>query len=141
MAITAALCCSFKLECLPTAAGIHLAGDVYKLALYRPEATLNEHTTAYTPDGEVEGEGYTPGGAVLDGLTTALDGTTAILDWAVDPTWEPATIRARGGLIYNSSKRNRAVCVLDFDKLVKSTDGLFRVKLPTPDATRAAVRI
>ena len=140
MAIVAAVCNSFKLESLPTAAGVHLAGDVYKCALYLSTAVLSKATTVYTAIGEVVGVGYVAGGAVLAGLATALDGDTAILDFA-DPTWPASTITARGALIYNSSKGNKAVGVLDFGGDIVSTNGLFTVALPAPDAAHAAVRL
>jgi hypothetical protein len=141
MAITAALCNSFKLELLPTAAGVHLSGDVYKIALYTSTATLNKSTTAYATTNEVTGTGYTAGGATLTGLTTALDTDTAYIDWTTDPTWPAATITARGGLIYNSSKSNKAVAVLDFGGDITSTNGTFTVTLPAAAAATATVRI
>lgn len=142
MAITAAVCNSFKLELLPTAAGVHLSGDVYKIALYTSAATLSKATTAYSATNEVaNGNGYTTGGATLAGLTTALDTDTAYLDWSTDPTWPAATITARGALIYNSSKSNKAVAVLDFGGDITSTAGLFTVTLPPAAAATAAVRI
>ena len=140
MAITAAVCNSFKLESLPTAAGVHRAGDVYKCALYTSAATLSNATTVYTATGEVVGAGYVAGGAILSGLATALDGDTAYLDFT-DPTWPASTITARGALIYNSSKGNKAVGVLDFGQDISSTNGLFTVALPAPDAAHASVRL
>lgn len=141
MAITAALCNSFKLELLPTAAGVHLSGDVYKIALYTSTATLNKSTTAYATTNEVVGTGYTAGGATLSGLTTALDTDTAYIDWTTDPTWPSATITARGALIYNSSKSNKAIAVLDFGGDITSTNGTFTVQLPLPAAATAVARI
>ena len=141
MAITAAICNSFKLEVLPTAAGIHYSGDTYKIALYTSAATLSKATTAYSATNEVVGTGYTAGGASLAGLTTALDTDTAMLDWTTDPTWPTSTITARGALIYNSSKANRAVAVLDFGADITSTAGLFTVTLPAPAAATAVVRM
>jgi len=138
--ITAAICNSFKLECLPTVAGVHLSGDTYKLALYTSAAALSRATTAYTTADEVVGAGYVAGGATLSGLATALDGDTALLDFA-DPTWPASTITARGALIYNSSKSNKAVAVLDFGQDVVSSNGLFRVALPAPAAATAPVRM
>jgi hypothetical protein len=44
-------------------------------------------------------------------------------------------------LIYNSSKANRAVAVLDFGADKTSTDGDFAVLLPTASATTAIIRI
>lgn len=141
MAITAAICNSFKLEVLPTAAGVHLSGDVYKIALFTSAAALSKATTAYSATNEVVGAGYVAGGATLVGLTTALDTDTAMLDWTTDPTWPASTITARGALIYNSSKSNKAVAVLDFGADITSTNGTFTVALPVPAAATAVVRM
>ena len=57
------------------------------------------------------------------------------------PQWSTATITARGALIYNSSKSNKAVAVLDFGTDKTSTAGNFTVQFPTADASLAIVRI
>jgi hypothetical protein len=141
VAITAGICDSFKLECLPTAAGIHFSGDTYKIALYTSAATLSPSTTVYSATNEVAGTGYAAGGQALSGLQTALDGSTAMLVWTTDPVWAASTITARGALIYNSSKANRAICVLDFGSDVTSTNGPFTVQFPADVAATALVRM
>jgi hypothetical protein len=138
MAITQAMCTSFKAELF---GGTHdLDTDVLKIALYSSSATLSAATTAYTTTGEVSGTGYTAGGATLTSATISTSGTTAIVDFA-DVTWSNATITARGALIYNSSKANRAVAVLDFGSDKTSTNGNFTAVMPTPDASNAILRI
>lgn len=136
MAITQALCNSFKVEVLD---GVHLAADTYKIALYTSVATLSKATTAYAATNEVSGAGYTPGGVTLAGRSVVLDTDTAILDFS-DPQWTSATITARGALIYNASKSNKAVAVLDFGQDITSTNGLFTVALPAPAAATALLR-
>jgi len=139
MAITAAVCNSYKKEVLD---GVHEAGDTYKIALYTSAATLSKATTAYSATNEVaNGNGYTTGGATLAGFTTALDTDTAMLDWSTDPTWPAATITARGALIYNSTQSNKAVAVLDFGADITSTNGTFTVAFPAAAAATALVRI
>jgi hypothetical protein len=138
MAITAALCNSFKQECL--AMTPHTAADTYKIALYTSTATLNKSTTAYAATNEVAGAGYTATGAALSGFSVTLDTDTAILDWTTDPTWPAATITARGALIYNSSRSNKAVAVLDFGADIASTNGTFTVQLPAPTAAAGIIR-
>jgi hypothetical protein len=142
MAITQALCTSFKVEILRA---IHdftaSTGDVFKLALYTSSANLDATTTAYTATNEVGNSGtYTAGGGSLTNVTPTSSGTTAFLDFA-DISFTSATITARGALIYNSSKSNRAVAVLDFGSDKISTTGTFTVQFPVADASNAIVRI
>ena len=138
MAITA-VCNSFKNE---AADGVHLAADVYKMALYVNAATLSKATTAYSATDEVPNSGtYAAGGITLVGRTSVLDGDTEIVDWTTDPLWTGATIAAKGALIYNSTRANKAVAVLDFGGIITSTAGNFLVTLPVPAAATAVVRL
>lgn len=137
MAITAAIPNSFKSEALQ---GIHAIADVFRIALFTSAANLSKATTAYSTSGEASGTGYTAGGQALSGAAVTLDGDTAILDFA-DPSWATSTITARGALIYNASKGNRAVAVLDFGADITSTNGPFSVTLPNPTAAAGLLRI
>lgn len=142
MALTQSLCTSFKVECLTGTHDFTLTtGDVFKIALYTSTATLDATTTAYTATNEVAATGgYTAGGNTLTNVTPTSTGTTAFVDFA-DSVWSASTITARGALIYNSSKSNKAVAVLDFGSDKTSTSGDFTVIFPTADATNAIVRI
>ena len=139
MAITQAMCTSFKTEIL---GGTHdLDTDVIKIALFTSAATLGATTTAYSSTNEVaSGSGYTTGGNTLAGATISSSGTTAFVDFS-DSTWSSASFTARGALIYNSSKSNKAVAVLDFGADKTSTNGDFVVQFPTADASNAIIRI
>ena len=142
MAVTAAVCNSFKQEILMPAAGVHLAADVYKIALYTSGATINKSTTVYSATGEVGNSGdYAAGGQILAGFTAAIDVDTVYIDWTTNPLWTGATIAAAGALVYNSSKTNKAVAVLDFGGVITSTNGNFLVTLPAPAAATAVIRI
>jgi len=155
MAITQAVCTSFKQELLQ---GIHNftngsgggtttttgTGNAFKLALYTSSATLDATTTAYTVTNEVSGTSYSAGGGALTNVTPTTSGTTALTDFA-DLTFSSATITARGALIYNSSTTagtaDRAVLVLDFGGDKTSTAGDFTIQFPTADASNAIIRI
>lgn len=139
MAITQSMASTFKSEIL---GGIHdLDTDAIYIALYTSAAALDAATTAYTTSGEVATAGnYTAGGIQLTGPVISLDGTTGICDFA-DATWAAATITARGAMIYNSSKANRAIAILDFGSDKTSTDGNFTVIMPAASAATALVRI
>jgi len=138
MAITQALCTSAKADFLGGV--IDLDTDVMKIALYTSSATLDATTTVYSATNEVVGDGYTAGGNTLTGATISTSGTTAFVDFS-DTTWTTATITARGALIYDSSKSNKAVAVLDFGADKTSTSGDFTVQFPANDATNAIIRI
>ena len=139
MPITQAMCNSFKTELL---GGTHdLDTDTIKIALYTSSATLGASTTAYSTTNEVTGStGYTAGGNTLSGAAITLSGSTAIVDFT-DTTWSSSTITARGALIYNSSKSDKAIAVLDFGSDKSSTNGDFTIVFPTADASNAIIRI
>lgn len=141
MAITQAICSSFKQELL---AAVHnftaSTGDTFKIALYTSSATLDSSTTAYTTSNEVVGAGYTAGGGTLVNATGSpfLSGTTAFIDFD-DYTWTSATISAAGALIYNSSKSNKAVAVLNFGGTYSSTAGNFTISFPAATSSTAVL--
>jgi len=138
MALTQSMVTSFKVELF---GGIQdLDTDTIKIALFTSAATLNAATTAYSTTNEVVGTGYVAGGNTLAGATISSSGTTAFVDFS-DTTWTSATITARGALIYNSSKANRAIAVLDFGTDKTSTAGDFTVQMPVADASNALIRI
>ena len=138
MAISQAMCSSYKEQLL---GAVHdMDTDVFYIALYTSSATLSAATTVYAATNEVVAVGYTAGGNILSGAAITLSGTTAFVDFN-NTTWTTATITARGALIYNSSKSNKAVAVLDFGGDKSSTAGDFTVIMPTPDAANALIRI
>ena len=138
--MASAVCNSFKTEVL---GGTHdLDTDVIKLALYTSSASLSASTTAYSATNEVSSSGtnYTAGGNTLAGAAITLDGSTAIVDFT-DTAWTTATFTARYGLIYNSSKTNKAIAVLDFVTDQTATNGTFTVVFPTANASNAIIRL
>ena len=141
MAITSAICTSFKQELLVATHNFTASsGDTFKLALYTSSATLGATTTAYVTTGQVTGTNYTAGGANLTSVTPTTSGTTAVCDFA-DLTFGTATITARGCLLYNSSKSNKAVAAIDFGGDKTSTAGDFTIVFPSPTATGAIIRL
>tara|TARA_R110000823_G_scaffold222323_1_gene350676 strand:- start:683 stop:1156 length:474 start_codon:yes stop_codon:yes gene_type:complete len=156
MAITQAMCTSFKQEILQ---GVHNftsgsgggtttttgSGNAFKIALYTSSATMSASTTAYSGTNEVaNGDGYSTGGNALTNVTPTTSSTTALTDFA-DTTWSSSSITARGALIYNSSTAagtaNRAVVVLDFGADKTSTSGDFTIQFPAAGASTAIIRI
>ena len=136
MALVQTLCSSFKQESWQA---VHdLDTDVLKMALYTSAASLGADTTVYTATGETSGAGYTAGGEVLANVQVLLSGTTAYVTFD-NPTWSGANFIARGALIYNTSKSNKAIAVLDFGS-DKTAGPNFTVQLPAATASTALLR-
>jgi hypothetical protein len=114
--------------------------DTLKIALYTANANINESTTAYTATNEVTGTGYVAGGQVItvSGGSIGTSGYTAYFTFN-NVLWSPASFTARCALIYNSSKANRSIAVLDFgsDKIATNT---FSITMPQNTATTALIR-
>jgi len=146
MAITQAMCTSFKQELLQAQHDFTAStGHSFKLALYTSSATLGATTTDYSVTNEVSGTGYSAGGGALTNVTPTTSGTTAFTDFA-DLTFSTATITANGALIYNTttgggSGTTDSVVVLAFGGDKTSTAGDFTIQFPTADASNAIIRI
>ena len=144
MAITSAICNSFKQEIL---VGTHnftaSTGNTFKLALYTSSATLGASTTAYSATNEITntaGSAYSAGGNTLTSVTPVLDSSTAVCDFA-DTSWTSASFTANGCLIYNSTQSDKAVAVIAFGADKTVTTGTFTIQFPTADASNAIIRI
>lgn len=144
MPITSAVCNSFKTEVL---GGIHdLDTDAIKIALIKANetGTYGASTTNYSSitgnSDEASGTNYSAGGNTLSGASITLDSSTAIVDFN-DTVWSSATISADGALIYNSSKSNRAIAVIDFGGTVTSTAGDFTIQFPVAAAATAIIAL
>ena len=142
MAITTAMCTSFKKELLEAVHNFkNSGGSTFNLALYTSSASLGAGTTAYTTSNEVSGTNYTAKGAALTRVDPSSSGTTALTDFA-DLTFSNATVTARGCLIFNdSASGDPAVCALDFGADKTSSSGDFTIQFPTADASNAIIRI
>jgi len=144
MAITSAICTSFKVELLK---GVHnftaTTGNTFKIALYDSDATLGAGTTAFTTSEEItntSGTAYTSGGATLTSVTPVASSTTALCDFA-DVSFSSATFTANGALIYNSSESNAAVAAIAFGSDKTATNGTFTIQFPAADASNAIIRL
>jgi hypothetical protein len=135
MAIVQTQTTSFKKELYQ---GIHdLSTDTLKIALYTANANLNEDTTVYSATNEVVASGYPPGGSPLTGVAINSSGYTAYVNFN-NISWTSA-LTARCALIYNVTKANRAIAVIDFGSDKTSTT-TFLVTMPANTATTALIR-
>ena len=142
MAITQAMCTSFKKELLEAKHNFLLSGgNTFKIALYTSSASLDASTTAYSATNEVSGTNYTAAGNTLTRVDPSSSGTTGFTDFA-DTTWSSSTITARGAVIYNdTASGDPSVIVLNFGADKSSSAGDFTITFPTADASDAIIRI
>lgn len=122
--------------------------DTMKIALYTNSATLDITTDFYVPTTgqgafEVVGTGYTIGGNTLTGKVISYDATSPGTAWITfsNSIWTTATFTARGALIYDSTRSNAAIAVLDFGADKTVTSGTFTVQMPAATASTALIRI
>ena len=149
MAITSAVCTSFKVELLK---GQHdftaSTGDTFKIALFDSDATLGASTTDYSTSEEItntSGTAYTAGGATLTNVTPVSSSTTAYTDFA-DVSWTTASFTANGALIYDTTtgtgtSTTDAVCAIAFGGDKTATSGTFTIQFPAAAASTAILRI
>ena len=139
MTIYQGLTTSFKVDILEGKQNI--ASDTLKMALYTAYATLDQDTTAYSSANEISGTGYTAGGQALSNVTIQSDSNTVFVSFS-NVTWNPAQFTTRGALIYNATKSNASIAVLDFgsDK-IQTGNNTFTVTLPPDTASSALIRI
>jgi len=128
---------SFKAELYQA---IHdLPADTLKIALYTAAASLPLSTLVYSPAEEVVGAGYTAGGLTLTNVTVAYSGSTAYVSFD-NPAWAGSSIVARGALVYNNSKADRSVVIIDFGADKTSNASTFTIALPANTAASALIR-
>ena len=163
MAITSAICNSFKEEILQgghclNASGSTAAGNTIKCALYSSNsAVLSKSTTqwtvASTPSAtptntyevSTDSTGYSSGGNTLTNIDVTLDSDTAVCDFD-NSSWTSATFTARGLLLYNTTAitgftTNRSILAINFggDKTV--TSGTFTIEFPAAGASTAIIQL
>ena len=145
MAISTALCSSFKQELLQ---GVHnFSSHTFRLALIKASesGTYGAASTNYsniTGNSDEQGNTgtYSAGGATLSGTTINLTNTTAHIDFN-NPQFTSATIDANGCMIYNSSASNKAVCVISFGSTQSSDNGTFTITMPADGESTSIIRV
>ena len=150
MAITSAICTSFKKELLEGLMDFNVtSGSTFKIALIKANASQSgTYSAATTNYSDVTGNsdelpatgGYSTGGNTLTNIDPTTSGTTAFVDFA-DTTWTSATFTTRGCIIYNTSQSNKAVMVIDFGADFSVSGGTFQIQFPAANASDAILRI
>ena len=145
MAISSAICNSFKVEILKAVHNFTASsGNTFNIALYDSGASLGASTTAYTTSEEItntSGSAYSAKGKALTSVTPVASSTTAVCDFA-DISWTSASFTARGCMIFNDSATgDPSVCCIDFGGDKTATNGTFTIQFPTADSSDAIIRI
>jgi len=150
MAITSALCTSFKVELLEGDQDFTNGADAYKVALFKANASISGTFGAATTNySEMTGSsdelaatgGYSTGGFALTNVNPTSTSTTAFTDFSANASWSSATFTTRGCLIYNTSDSNSAVAVIDFGADYSVAGGTFEIQWPAADSSNAIIRI
>ena len=141
--IAQTLTTSFKTQLLTATHNFTTStGDVFKIALYVPTASIGADTTVYTATGEITGTGYTAGGITITAITPTSSGATAFVSFNTTTFTGLVNSSIAGALIYNSSKSNKSVAVLDFGGTKISTVATpLVITFPTASATTAIIRL
>jgi|TARA_R100000084_G_C4631071_1_gene138382 hypothetical protein len=139
MAISSGIAVKFKEDSLK---GLHdFTSAEFKIALYTSVASLSNGTSVYITSGQVaNGNGYATGGKVVTVTSVTVDGTVGIVNFN-NVSWTSATFTARGCLIYNATKSNKTVAVIDFGGDKTATNGTFTVQMPSSGASTSIVRL
>ncbi len=151
MAITSAICSSFKQELLEGKHDFQTSGSgghSFKIALYTSSASLGAATTAYSTSNEITntaGSAYSAGGAALTNTGVGLTSTTAFTDFS-DVSYTSASFTANGALIYNTTTdggtgTTNAVAVIAFGSDKTATNGTFTIQFPANDSSSAIIRL
>ena len=125
---------SFKAELYQA---VHnLLTDTIMIALYTGNVSLGYATTVYSNTNEVTGTGYTAGGVVMTGVTINTSGYVAYVNFS--NVVFNAAVTSRCALIYNASKGNKSICVIDFGS--DKTSANFTITMPANTSTAALIR-
>lgn len=106
------------------------------MALVTRTSDISPQTPTFTGHGEVRAQGYAAGGKKLQGFACGLDDGIAWCSWS-NVEWQNATIKADGYVIYAKAWGNRVITVGEFDEEKRSSQGMFRVRMPQPGPSNA----
>ena len=119
----------------------NLLTDSLYLALYTGNATLNANTTTYTSANEVSSTNYTAGGQLVTGVTINTDTQNNIVYVNFNNvTWTNVSFVCRGALLYNASKGNNSIAILNWGS-DKNAGPNFVIQLPVNTPTSALIRL
>tara|TARA_R110001592_G_C12766891_1_gene713501 strand:+ start:43 stop:501 length:459 start_codon:yes stop_codon:yes gene_type:complete len=151
MAISQAVCNTFKKELLEGKHDFANGGHTFKIALFTSSASLGAGTANYSTSNEItnaSGSAYSAGGETLQNqsVTGGTGAATAYVDFTTNPQWTSASFTANGAMIYNTttdggSGTTNSVCILAFGSDFTATNGTFTIEFPAPGENTAILRL
>ena len=151
MAITQAVCNTFKKELLEGKHDFANGGHTFKIALFTSSASLGAGTANYSTSNEItnaSGSAYSAGGETLQNqsVTGGTGAATAFVDFTTNPQWTSASFTAAGAMIYNTTtdggaSTTNSVCILAFGSDFTATNGTFTIEFPAPGTSTAILRL
>ena len=130
---------SFKSDILQGAQ--NLLTDSLYLAIFTANANLNANTVAYNSSNEVSSTNYTAGGQLVTGVTIQTDTTKNVVYVSFNNvTWTNVSFVCRGALLYNQTRSNRSIAVLNWGS-DKNAGPNFVVTLPADTPSSALIRL
>tara|TARA_R100000808_G_scaffold24912_1_gene59279 strand:+ start:6778 stop:7122 length:345 start_codon:yes stop_codon:yes gene_type:complete len=107
---------------------------------------LLQTTTQYSTSGEIEGTGYSAGGATMSGATAGIDNANHVAWYTFnDVTFSSSSLTADTVLLYNnsvSSPTNKpSIGVFYLGSAKTSSSGDFKIVMPTANFSSALVRL
>ena len=151
MAISQAVCNTFKRDLLKGFHDFANGGNTFKIALFTSSASLGAGTANYSTSNEItnaSGSAYSAGGETLQNqsVTGGTGASTAYVDFTTNPQWTSASFTANGAMIYNTttdggSGTTNSVCILAFGSDFTATNGTFTIEFPAPGTSTAILRL
>ena len=142
MAITQAMCSSFKKEILEAKHNfLNSGGNTFKIALYTGSiaSVYTTSSTVVSSTNEVStGGGSNYSRQALSSQAVASSTAVATVDFG-DSTWSSATFTAAFAAIYNDDKSDKLCVVLDFGGDKTCTNGTFKITYPDPSTPANAI--
>jgi hypothetical protein len=144
MAITTAICSTFKEELLEGLHNLGSSGNALKMGLFKQgvSGSYGAATTNYSNMGadETSGTGYTAGGSAVTSAGVSLATTIGRADMN-NVQWTSASFSTDGCLLYNTTASNRAIGVWSFGGTQTVSAGTFLIQMPAVGDSTSLIRI
>lgn len=97
----------------------------FKVALYGPDADLNEDTSKYTTLHEIIALGYIA--KSIGSPVYGIKDKKVFMGFVDEVIWKGATISAAGCMVFDETLDNLALVIVAFPEIVRSTNDTFTI--------------